>query len=274
MRRISALAFILCAIYTAGAQTDTTVVIRPDSSAVIAADTLAAAPEHTNADPLVDNTSTVDLILNSQNEDQTNQIKESLLTEQLEAVQPGNMRQKRLIEQQLEELKASDSIRRVEQRRQIDSLKKHASGAPVTLNRDTIYLIYTNMGSFTPNERATLNSQKISKTAKLYSMKNDSLFIVDGVATSNIMYRETILASVTDTDALWMDTERQQLAKMYAQQIVSAIGAYKKSIGLLNVLKMIGLCALVLLVQFGLLKGVSVLFRRVIDKKLVAKQEK
>ena len=254
--------------------TDTVAVVKTDSLTMIQADTLPADSLQPDSIPVVNNSSTVDLMLNSQNEDLASSMKESLLTEQLESLQPGEIRQKRLIEQQLEELKTADSIRRSEQRRQIDSLKKHAAGAPVILNRDTLYYVYTNMGSFTANERAASNSEKILKAAKMFAMKSDSLSVTEGEATSNIMYRETILASITETDALWMDMTRQDLADLYSREIVRSIGDYKKSIGVLNILKMIGLCLLVLLVQFGLIKGVTLLFRRVIDKKLKAKQTK
>lgn len=273
MRLLLSIVFILLSV-AANAQADIVHIAGFAAPEHVRTDSLTAAGFPADTARVIDNTSTVDLIISSHTEDQTSAIKESLLTEQLESLNPGDTRQKRLIERQLNELKSVDSVRRARQRSQIDSLKRLAIGAPVILNRDTIYLIYTNLGSFTPRERAELNAEKILKTARMFSIKADSLFIVEGGATSDIMYRETILASVTDADALWMDAARQDLAERYARQITDAIGQYKKDIGILNILKIVGLCLLILAALVALLKGVGLLFKRVIDKKMISHKDK
>ena len=56
--------------------------------------------------------------------------------------------------------------------------------------------------------------------------------------------------------------------------MLEAIVAYKESIGLLNILKISGLSLLVLAGLYFSLKGTSVLFRRVIDRKLKARKER
>ena len=274
MKLIISILLLFSTVATVKTQSDTTQVIQPDSMRVIPRDSIAAISPQADTLQVIDNSSTIDLIVSSTQEDQTSSMKEELLNEQLESLRSSDIRQRRLIEKQLNDLREADSIRRVAQHKQIDSLKRNAVGAPVTLKADTLYMVYTNLGSFSPNERAASNSAKILRAAKMFSMKRDSLSVVDSGSTSDILYEETILSSITDLDALWMGTTRNALAEVYKDKIVEAIGAYKKSISLLNILKMSGLSLLVILALYGAMKGVSLLFRRVIDKKLVSKKEK
>ena len=215
------------------------------------------------------NTQALELIMQSQTENAAILLKESLLTDQL-AVE-ADARQRLVVERQLEELRLADSLRRVEQRKQIDSLKKTSHGAPIKLKRDTIYYIYTRLGSFTPAERAESDSEKILRAARLFSLKGDSLTVMDSGTSSEIMYNDITLASITDLDALWMDTSRSELALIYKEKIQIAIDEYKKDVSLLNILKMISLALLVIALLFALLKGVAHLFIRVIDVKINGK---
>ncbi|WP_294081466.1 mechanosensitive ion channel family protein [Proteiniphilum sp. UBA5384] len=274
MKLITFILSIFLPVVAVNAQSDTTQVIQADSLRAISKDSLIAVNPQADTLKVIDNSSTIELIVSSTQENQTSSMKEELLNEQLEALQSSDLRQRRLIEKQLNELRKTDSIRRVAQREQIDSMKRQAAGAPVVLKGDTLYLIYTNLGSFSPNERAASNSEKIFRAAKMFSLKSDSLIVVESGSTSDILYRETILSSITDMDALWMDTPRNALAEAYKEKIIEAIGVYKKSISLLNILKMSGLSLFVILILFGAVKGVGLLFRRVIDKKLVSKKDK
>ena len=193
MRLIPFILSIFLAVVAVNAQNDTTQVSSPDSLGKISRDSIAAVSPQADTLQVIDNSSAIDLIVSSTQEDQTSSMKEELLNEQLEALRSSDLRQRRLIEKQLNDLKEADSIRRVAQHKQIDSLKRHAIGAPVTLKADTLYMVYTNLGSFSPNERAASNSEKILRTAKIFSMKRDSLSVVDSGSTSDILYEETIL---------------------------------------------------------------------------------
>ena len=233
---------------------------RADSTAnAVAADTAAFSG----------NTQALELLIQSQTEDAAILLKESLLTDQL-AVE-ADARQRLVVERQLEELRLADSLRREEQRKQIDSLKKTSHGAPIKLKRDTIYYIYTKLGSFTPAERAESDSEKILRAARMFSLKGDSLTVMDSGTSSEIMYNDITLASITDLDALWMDTSRSELALIYKEKIQIAIDEYKKDVSLLNILKMISLALLVVVLLFVLLKGAAHLFIRVIDVKIKGK---
>ena len=95
------------------------------------------------------------------------------------------------------------------------------------LKYDTLYLIYTNIGSISVAERAISQSKKIHALAKNFSTKSDTIQIVEGYSTSDLVCHDVILASITETDALWMNTTRDSLASDYAQSIHDAILIYK-----------------------------------------------
>jgi small-conductance mechanosensitive channel len=224
---------------------------------------------------IIDNSSTVELIIQSQTQKLVDSARESIFREQISQLGQSDTKQRREILFQMEALRKKDSLRRAEIQNRIDSLKQNAKGAPVILRQDTLYLIYTNIGSITPNERAKLNTEKILKVAKIFSLKADSLSIVEeDNAGYNIMYGDMIISSITEIDAIWMDSTPRELAEKYRERMLEAIVAYKESIGLLNILKISGLSLLVLTGLYFSLKGTSVLFRRVIDRKLKARKER
>lgn len=233
------------------------------------------AKETTDTSKIIDNSSTVELIIQSQTQKLVDSARESIFREQISQLGQSDTKQRREILLQMEALRKKDSLRRVEIQSRIDSLKQNAKGAPVILRQDTLYSIYTNIGSITPNERAKLNTEKILKVAKIFSLKADSLSIVEeDNAGYNIMYGDMIISSITEIDAIWMDSTPRQLAEKYRERMLEAIVAYKESIGLLNILKISGLSLLVLAGLYFSLKGTSVLFRRVIDRKLKARKER
>jgi len=169
----------------------------------------------------------------------------------------------------MQELHREDSIRRVNQQRQIDSLKQTAVGAPVLLKQDTLYFIFASIGSISPVERAHLHSEKITSAAKIFSLKTDSIHIVEGYGTTDIVYGSTVIASVTDNDAMWMNMPRDSLARMRIDRIISAIATYKKQTAIWNTIKIICLCVLLFVVQFGMFKGIAYLFNHVIRRTII-----
>lgn len=152
------------------------------------------AKETTDTSKIIDNSSTVELIIQSQTQKLVDSARESIFREQISQLGQSDTKQRREILLQMEALRKKDSLRRVEIQSRIDSLKQNAKGAPVILRQDTLYSIYTNIGSITPNERAKLNTEKILKVAKIFSLKADSLSIVEeDNAGYNIMYGDMII---------------------------------------------------------------------------------
>lgn len=253
------------------AQSDTIPTVVNDTTGLIKNDSLQLNHIE-DSTAISDNSLAVELMRQSTAEEMENQIRLSILTEQLQNAE--NVRQKKALEKQLTNLIQTDSLRKVRLQHQIDSLKLITKGMPVILQQDTIYFIYTNFGSITAAERAKLNSEKIFNTARIFSLKSDSLFIAEGNSTFDIMFRDLILVSITDADAMWMDKTKESLANEYKDKIIESIAAYQKSVSLWNILKIIGSCLLVIVMQILLFKGVKYLFNHVISRLIISRKEK
>ena len=83
------------------------------------------------------------------------------------------------LEEKLNKIAENDSIRKAEQLQNIEKLKKSAIGYPVILVNDTLFTIYTKIGSFNSKDRASAISQKIKKLYDDPFYNPDSLTAVD-----------------------------------------------------------------------------------------------
>jgi predicted GNAT family N-acyltransferase len=63
----------------------------------------------------------------------------------------------------LNAIKEKDSLRVIQQKHQVDSLRKFVQGFPVVPFRDTLFSIYTRQGSFTAQERADAIAARLKK---------------------------------------------------------------------------------------------------------------
>lgn len=219
------------------------------------------------------NTTALTLIQQAEGQHLTDSLKQAILLEQLNKLQQNEINQRQLLSRQLRELKQADSIRNRNLQQRIDSLKHHAKGAPIIIGQDTICFLYTNIGSFSPQERAEHSSERILKTAGIFSPAYDTLLLVSNDNTTDIIFSDQILLAVTEMDALWANTDRNTLAREYQAKILSGITRYQKDTSLATLLKRSGLCLLVILGQFLLIKGVNYFFRRVIDEKIKSKKD-
>lgn len=214
-----------------------------------------------------------DLIRQAASESVTDSLKKVILLEQLQTLQKNDSKQKVLIEKQIKQMERDDSIRLVALRKRIDSLKQHAHASPVVLGNDTTCLIYMHVGSFTPDERAASISAQLLKTAKVFSVQHDSLYIQENDHSSDIVFNDRVIMGVTDMDALWQNTNRKTLAQAYRQQFRNSIEKYQKDVSFINISKRIGLCILVILLQCLLIKGVNYFFRKMVDSRIKAKKD-
>ncbi|MDR1723866.1 MAG: mechanosensitive ion channel family protein [Tannerella sp.] len=219
------------------------------------------------------NSEAVDLMQKAQTEEVAASLKESIVLKQLSEAFNDKARRQEL-ERELKQIRSADSLRQSAMRRQIDSLKRTSTGAPVTILQDTVLFIYTKFGAFTPQERAERASQKLLQSAKEFILKNDSLTVMNSGSTHDIIFDNIILISVSDLDALWNDVRREDLAGEYQRLLLASIQDYKESTSLANILKMIGLSLLVVIMIFILFIAVNHLFFKVIDRKIIRQKGK
>lgn len=156
-------------------------------------------------------------------------------------------------------LEEKDSLRRANQMAQILILKNESSGFPVAPFRDTLFSVYSNIGPFSPAERAQ-NIQKKIKNLYEKEFMADSLVVVDTFAYSNIMYNQLIITSISDVDAMWYSTTRKNLAQQWSESINKAVTAEIEKNSLKNILLKIGGILIVLAGIILLLYLVNKLF--------------
>lgn len=135
------------------------------------------------------------------------------------------------------------NVRDSKQRMVLDTAVK---GYAVIPFGDTLFTLYNRAGSFLPEARAVAVTRRIQKLANEYYFAKDSLRLVPEEKDISIVYGESIIISVSDTDALLMNTSRQQLAAQYKNQIDSAVIKYKKSNSFRSILRQSSLALLLI----------------------------
>ncbi|OGX88735.1 transmembrane ion channel [Hymenobacter glacialis] len=184
------------------------------------------------------------------------------LQQELRTLKNGQNRpREQALQRELTALRAADSLRRAQARLRIDSLRRTARGYPVVPHQDTLFLVYTKLGPFSPRERAALIADKVRRLEANVRFQADSLQLYPSEQTIDLMYGELVVQSVSENDALWMNMPRDSLARQYRARIVQAVTAYKKEHSLVNILKEIGLVILVLVAFFFVVRLVNRLFR-------------
>jgi small-conductance mechanosensitive channel len=134
-------------------------------------------------------------------------------------------------------------------------------GAPVLLNQDTIFLVHYPLGAFSKEERAAATTKKINELKENRLFIADSVRVVDTNFSTNIIYGNKVLLSVTDADATIKGSTRQEVAEAYATLIRDSILRVTEQNSVRNILIEIGLVLLVLIAFFFLIKFVNKLFR-------------
>lgn len=165
-----------------------------------------------------------------------------------------------------DKIRIKDSLRRIVQKLKIDSLRSTVSGFPVSLGQDTLFFIYAKLGSFSPKERAEADMKRILKLTEDYYYNADSIKITKSEFTTDINYEDQVLFSISDLDAMWMNSTREKLAEEYKITIANAIRVYKAENSWQAIIRDILLAALVLAILYLIIFSLNRLFRRIKTK--------
>ena len=156
---------------------------------------------------------------------------------------------------QLEEIKLKEKQNIADKKQRIDSLRNKAAGYPVIgVLKDTLFLIYTKIGALSPKERAANVSGKIRKLYNDDFLKTDSIIVVKSEFTYDIVYRENIIMSVSETDALWYNKTMFELANEINLIIRNSIVKSREENSIQKLLLRIGLVILVLVIAWFIIK--------------------
>ncbi|QXV67519.1 hypothetical protein INP83_10675 [Mucilaginibacter sp. 21P] len=176
-----------------------------------------------------------------------------------------NLKKSELLKQ-LTEIRTADSLRKAKQKKQIDSLKTFVKGFPVKPFLDTLFIVYSKQGSFTPAERAKAISERIVRLYEDFGFKPDSLQLNKSQTTVDLVYQDIIVTSVTEEDALWFNSTPIQLANKYKAVINKAVIDYRNETSWETLTKEIALSMLVIASWLVIVVLLSKLFRRLENK--------
>lgn len=166
------------------------------------------------------------------------------------------------LENQLRQMHAQDSIRKAEQIAKIEILKLQSPGFPVAPFEDTLFWVYTKIGSFKPVERAEIISKRIIKVYKEIDFSPDSLRKIQIDEGYDIVYGlDQEIMTITNLDAMWLNESPDSLSERYLSTIRSAVVKEQEANSLFNWAKRIGLVLLIVVCVVGLVWVIRKLFR-------------
>lgn len=174
--------------------------------------------------------------------------------------------QKTALLRELSTLKANDSLRHAKQQHQVDSLRAFVKGFPVMPFRDTLTYIFTRQGSFTAQERAAAINERIRQLANAPNFKKDSLRLQRSEQTTDIVYQDRLLLSVSEEDALWQNTSREKLADTLKVRIGNTITTHIEDTRWQTVLRESLLALAVVLLVALLIYGINRLYRWLLSR--------
>ncbi len=214
---------------------------------------------------------TVNLLKKADSIKISDSINRVVVQKQLEDLRSYETAKRRQLEKRLNALIIRDSLKKVRLKNQVDSLKNFAKGYVIKPHKDTLFVVYTNIGSITAQERAEVIQERLKELYQTFYVKRDSLTLVDNTQTVDIFFKDKIIISVTELDALWYNQTKMAIARKIADNIDHDIKIYKKDRSVLTLLKKVGLALLVLIIQIILIKLVNLFFKRRVNKYLKSK---
>ncbi|MEO1253531.1 MAG: mechanosensitive ion channel domain-containing protein [Bacteroidota bacterium] len=181
------------------------------------------------------------------------------LMKRIQLLQESGELNQATLKDQIKEIERRDSARNAEQRNRILKLKSTNKGFIVSPNKDSLFTIYTKLGPVMPADRAANVSEKIELLVRDDLFYGDSLYLEEHEGTIDIMYQNLIVTSVSEWDALWIETDSQSsLASKYLESIKTYVLETRNRSTVQNIAARIGLVFLVI--------GVAVLILFILRK--------
>ncbi len=169
---------------------------------------------------------------------------------------------------------SADSLRKAAQLASIDSLRKVTPGVPVVVEGDTIFTLYAARGGYSAVVRAGMINDKLTGISKERATAADTLHLLESEYYVDIMYGDKVIISLTDQDALWQGTTRQELAQSYLPILASKIDNMKERHSFWQIVMRVFLFILVIVVQYLFFKLTNYLFRKLRRQIILFKQQK
>lgn len=142
-----------------------------------------------------------------------------------------------------------DSLRKVEQKHRIDSLRQVTPGVPLVIEEDTLLYIYTSLGGDDPAHRVEAVARKVTQIGKSLKLTTDSMHIFVSEYTDDVMCGEVVIVRVSDLDGLWNGMSRRELAEEYLKILSLEIERLHADYGLKAKLTGLGWAVFLIVVQ-------------------------
>jgi len=186
------------------------------------------------------------------NEIRQQQINDSLervkLQNEIADLKSQNSPKKENLKQQLNEFDEENTIRQQKLKIKVDSIKKNTKKYAVAPFNDTLFFIYNKLGSSLAKDRAY---NVVSRIHNLYEddfVKVDSFKIENNEISADIVYRDLVITSVTELDALLEGKSKEEIAANYLKRIQDSITAERTDNSITKLLTRSGLVLLILIV--------------------------
>lgn len=156
-----------------------------------------------------------------------------------------------------------DSLKVMRQRLRIDSLRSVTKGAPVIIEKDTLFSIFGKQDGMSATQRADLESEAIKRLTRRKRFSPDSLTIASSDDATNLIYDKKVIITVTEQDALWAGKPREELITLYRDHIIKVVDQVKRERHWWQTGKRVMYFVLILAVLVVLFKLLNWLLRKV-----------
>lgn len=136
-----------------------------------------------------------------------------------------------------------------------------ASVTPVVFRGDTLFYFHAGHKLVTADERAGLLEQRLERIAGLPDFSTDSLQIINDSALSEILYKGSLVMAVNDSDALYADVDRPQLAGEYRKILQDSLQRFEFRLNWHTLLNITWQALAVIVALILLIMAVNRLFR-------------
>ena len=192
--------------------------------------------------------------------------KEQLIVRLSELETTDNL-EKEKIKAELDSIKKEAQERMATRQKQIDSLRTYVVGAPVIgVMKDTIFNIYLRIGSYSAEARSQKIRERILKMYHDDFSEKDTIYISMSDDYADLMYRDLILMTVTDDDALMEGMSILSLATMHRDAITKSLLYAHEETSTKVILTRIGLMVAGIIVLGLLIWGLNRVFRYLRDR--------
>lgn len=131
-------------------------------------------------------------------------------------------------------------------------------GAPVVFEDQRLFVLHDQIGPFTAEERARSVVERLTTVANDPSSRMLSVTAADREATSDLLYGDRIIMTITDRDAAPTGLTRSEVAKVYAGTVQAVLARSREQV----TFKALLMDALLTVLDTVIFLGLLVLFHR------------